>query len=242
MHLLAVYVVSAARQEHAGKIGLRPTDRGFGTPAFLRLGKAVEVRVAGCLLVVESDGDARQLDLRNGDVSLVDAAAFAEVAIDPTIADRLDVPSPGDVAAPLGIVGHDADDLASWFRLGAAVLDEVRMRAPEGGSGAPPSQVQLWPEHFDLAFDLGDEAVGTRANVGFSPGDSFSDEPYLYVGPWARDRIDPTLNVNLDPAWNAPFGAVIRRGELGAVTTEADAGTAAREWIERMLGLLAITA
>jgi hypothetical protein len=43
--------------------------------------------------------------------------------------------------------------------------------------------VLLWPEHFDIAMELGDEAAGKRANFGASPGDENHDEPYLYVGP-----------------------------------------------------------
>ena len=51
----------------------------------------------------------------------------------------------------------------------------------------------LWPEHFDLA--IRENAV----NYGISPGDSYSDAPYVYVGP---------DEVGSDPFWNAPFGAV----------------------------------
>ena len=37
------------------------------------------------------------------------------------------------------------------------------------------------------------------------PGDAFSDEPYVYVGPWGTERPgEPDY-------WNAPFGAVLRR-------------------------------
>jgi hypothetical protein len=47
--------------------------------------------------------------------------------------------------------------------------------------------VQLWPEHFDIAIELGDEAGGKRANFGASPGDDQHDEPYFYVGPWTAE-------------------------------------------------------
>jgi hypothetical protein len=43
----------------------------------------------------------------------------------------------------------------------------------------------LWPEHFDYAIVAGDEAAGSRANYGGSPGDEHHPEPYLYVAPWA---------------------------------------------------------
>ncbi len=45
--------------------------------------------------------------------------------------------------------------------------------------------MRLWPEHFDIAIELGSEPQGVRANYGFSPGDEGHHEPYLYVGPWS---------------------------------------------------------
>ena len=52
------------------------------------------------------------------------------------------------------------------------VLQELRAEAAE------PSEIHLWPEHFDVAFE--DRAV----TYGGSPGDENHDEPYLYVAPW----------------------------------------------------------
>jgi hypothetical protein len=62
------------------------------------------------------------------------------------------------------------------------VLEELRA---EAGELHEPSRVQLWPEHFDLAVELGSEAAGARAAYGLSPGDDGHDEPYAYVAPWA---------------------------------------------------------
>lgn len=53
----------------------------------------------------------------------------------------------------------------------------------------------VWPEHFDQAIRR------DSVNYGVSPGDSFSEQPYAYVGP------DATTD---DPFWNAPFGAALR--------------------------------
>jgi len=66
--------------------------------------------------------------------------------------------------------------------------------------------VQLWPEHFDIAVELGDAAAGARANFGASPGDAVHPEPYLYVAPWERARI-PRAASGPDPYWNEDFGA-----------------------------------
>jgi hypothetical protein len=41
-----------------------------------------------------------------------------------------------------------------------------------------------------------------------SPGDDFSAEPYLYVGPWGADRPGDA------GYWNAPFGAVLPRSRV----------------------------
>ena len=61
------------------------------------------------------------------------------------------------------------------------MLEELRAGS---GDHADPSRVQLWPEHFDLAVELGGEAAGARAAYGLSPGDDHHPAPYLYVAPW----------------------------------------------------------
>ena len=51
----------------------------------------------------------------------------------------------------------------------------------------------LWPEHFDVAITV------AEVNYGVSPGDSFHEGPYAYVGPWTAQTGE---------FWNAPFGAL----------------------------------
>ena len=63
---------------------------------------------------------------------------------------------------------------------GARGLVRVRRHAARRAARAcirtrTPTDAQLWPEHFDLAIELGDEDAGTRANYGASPGDD--DDP-----------------------------------------------------------------
>ncbi|MFL5870596.1 MAG: hypothetical protein ACJ75R_05910, partial [Solirubrobacterales bacterium] len=58
------------------------------------------------------------------------------------------------------------------------------------------SLVRIWPEHFDIAVELGEDTARGRANFGASPGDENHDEPYLYVGPF-----DPGLASG--ELWNA---------------------------------------
>ena len=84
------------------------------------------------------------------------------------------------------IDGIDADSaaaLAAWFAFGAGVLEEIRAETAPEHHPTPP---QLWPEHFDVAIELGSEAAGRRAGYGASPGDELHPEPYLYVVPWGE--------------------------------------------------------
>lgn len=78
-----------------------------------------------------------------------------------------------------GVDAEAALALGEFYGFACSALEEER--AAE--SDEEPSLVQLWPEHFDIAFDLGDEAKGQRATYGGSPGDDEHREPYLYVLP-----------------------------------------------------------
>ena len=93
--------------------------------------------------------------------------------------------------------------LADLYGFACSVLEELRAEESDGD----PSLVQLWPEHFDIAFELGDDGAGCRANYGVSPGDDDHPEPYLYVGPW-----DTSVS---GEGWNA-------RGFTGAELTYAE--------------------
>jgi hypothetical protein len=123
-----------------------------------------------------------------------------------------------ETRTPLDVDAESARALAEWFALGADVLEVLR---GEAGPGNDPSIVRLWPEHFDVAIEAGDEAAGRRANYGFSPGDDDHPEPYLYVGPWSGE-VEGEL-------WNAQgfTGAELGYAELRAA---ADPAAAALEF------------
>jgi hypothetical protein len=76
-----------------------------------------------------------------------------------------------------------AATLGDFYGFACSVLEQLRADEPDGDA----SLVRLWPEHFDIAIELGSESDGKRANFGASPGDEQHPEPYLYVGPWAAD-------------------------------------------------------
>jgi hypothetical protein len=83
---------------------------------------------------------------------------------------------------PAQVSEDSARALGDFYGFACSVLEELRHEQPD----EDPSLVQLWPEHFDIAIELGSEAKGRRANYGASPGDEGHDEPYLYVGPWGE--------------------------------------------------------
>ncbi|MFZ0014315.1 MAG: hypothetical protein WAL25_09395, partial [Acidimicrobiia bacterium] len=71
--------------------------------------------------------------------------------------------------------------------------------------------VQLWPEHFDPATELGDSEKGQRASFGASPGDDAHPMPYVYVSPWGEvDRSERYWN---DDAFG---GSSLGYGELAS--------------------------
>jgi hypothetical protein len=97
----------------------------------------------------------------------------------------------------------------------AAAADEVYRSLYAGGQAlvafAPAEHPVLWPEHFDVAVTV--DAV----NYGVSPGDSYHERPYAYVGP--RDVSSPRAG----EFWNAPFGAVAALDLSTPETALADA-------------------
>ncbi len=76
-----------------------------------------------------------------------------------------------------------AQVLGDVYGFGCSVLEQLRADEPDGD----PSLVRIWPEHFDIAIELGSESRGTRMAIGVSPGDEDHPEPYLYVAPWTAE-------------------------------------------------------
>jgi hypothetical protein len=172
-HTLAEHVVAPARFRANGKIGLRYTRAGFGTPYF---GENRQVRVARDLLIVTTGSTVAAEP-----ITTVEAAG-RHVGITPGAPTDVYAPTTSVPPGPLPLDGDALDLLGDWFGFGASVLEELRAAAPPADA---PARVQLWPEHFDISVDTGEEAAGLRATFGASPGDDDHDEPYLYVSPWS---------------------------------------------------------
>ena len=170
LHRVAETLVAPARKPD-NEIALVASPGGFGTPEFEFEGARHRVRVEGAELVHEIDGDGRRAPLGSLDQA---AAVVAELL-------------PADVeldSDPLEIDASAGLALGRWYEFGASVLS-VLSDGATGADGATPPR--LWPEHFDIAIELGSETAGARANFGLSPGDENHAEPYLYVGPWTAE-------------------------------------------------------
>jgi hypothetical protein len=193
LHRLACYVLSPARKAVTGRIGLQPTPGGFGTPMF---GAGEQLRIEEASLVRQRDGSTEHAVI----TSLAAAADFAGVPLseDPGIGS--DLPGQGDPDAPLPVSPAAVGAIGAWFGFSGSVLEEFRSELDSAGH--PCSPAQLWPEHFDLGCNI--EGV----NFGASPGDGYSAEPYVYVGPWNTDGLPD------GDFWNAPFGSVLAYKEI----------------------------
>jgi hypothetical protein len=210
LHAVAEQVVAAAYFHAAHHIGLRPTPRGFGTPVF---GEEERVRVDATAIVHERDGQIRRHEL----TTLAAAAAFVGVPLGAPPVYTAATSLPAEV--PLQIDRDSALALGDWYALGGALLHDLRADHVDMSS----ADAQIWPEHFDLASELGDESAGTRANYGASPGDAGISEPYLYVGPWDKTRRTGMFATR-------PFGAACTYSELR--TSGEPAGVAGRRFFE----------
>jgi hypothetical protein len=132
-------------------------------------------------------------------------ATVVGVDLDDPIDVGHDTPPLGDVQAPIELDDELAAGVHRAHALGAAALDLVVAALPESAS---PTLARVWPEHFDIGLDAA-ARPGRRVNLGVSPGDGYSADPYAYAGPWTADRPGD------DGFWNAPFGAARPLAELG---------------------------
>jgi hypothetical protein len=103
-------------------------------------------------------------------------------------------------AAFLGLDGAEAlsDEPLTVDPAAAAELAQVFADAWAALEALSDAEIHLWPEHFDVAIELGE------ATYGVSPGDAEHDEPYAYVAPWTPPRPDPIWNATAFTGAEAP--------------------------------------
>ena len=184
LHAVAEHVLGAALHAATGKIGLRRSPGGFGTPWFPGpTGSERRISVVGVELLVEDADGERSQPL----TTVRAAAAFADVEPGGP-ADVYTLSTPLEPDAPLTIDAEAAARIGWWF----ALVDEALARFTAEIAEDDPATVQLWPEHFDLATSA------AEVNYGGSPVDAAIPEPYLYVGPWTPRE---------GAFWDKPWGA-----------------------------------
>ena len=221
LHAVAEQVLAPARRAATGRIGLRYTRRGFGTPFF---GRGRQIRIEAGELVV----DHGEMEERSPLSTLREAAAFVGIECGPPE----DLYEPATSRAQDAALEVDRDAaawLGDWFGSACALLEQLRADA---GSAGQPSRVQLWPEHFDIAVELSDPAATIRAGFGASPGDGRYERPYLYVAPWSPCE---------GQWWNATHfnGALL---DLQALLEASDQRAAALEFFRTSQRVLADSA
>ena len=206
-HTLAERVLAPARHRDSGHIGLRAAPGGFATPSF---GTGRVLAVTGTELVVTEGGNTTRHP-----ITTLRTAADA-VGIEPDSETGVyTATTPSEPDAVLPVDDESASRLGDWISFGAELLGHWRRTHAHDN----PTEIQLWPEHFDLALDLG--AEGRRANYGASPGDDGHPLPYVYVGPW---------NASDDPFWNAGTYARLGYEEL---VGDSDPGATALAFFAR---------
>ncbi len=203
LHAVGEHVLAAALYQGRRRIGLRQFTGGFATQNYLHLrdGAAVERRamVVGTEIIVRDD------DLAGGTIE--DRAPITTLAAAGALVDVLPgMPADMYTPAPLPAVDEEvvvdaeaAAFLAELTAIGYAALVILCAHFVHD----EPAEVQLWPEHFDLATSLGE------VNYGVSPGDADHAWPYFYVGPWSPPPADGF--------WNEPFGASLEVQEVPTV-------------------------
>jgi hypothetical protein len=174
LHRVAEVLVAPARKPD-NEIALEATPGGFGTPEFESGGARHQVRVEGAELIHSVGEEERRAPL----TSLAEAGAI--------LADLLPAGTDLD-PEPLQVDPAASLVLGEWYAFGADVLGHLVSLASDAAEASP---VRLWPEHFDIAIELGSEKAGARANYGLSPGDENHAEPYAYVGPWSAQVSGP---------------------------------------------------
>jgi len=103
---------------------------------------------------------------------------------------------------------------AGWFSSAFMVLTELAERSAGNKPGVGP--IWVWPHHFDMASyipltDRSDE-LAPGIGVGFSPGDSSYDQPYLYVNPWPAPDTDKLPDAPAPGHWH-------KNGFVGLIAT-----------------------
>ncbi|MGH8947129.1 MAG: hypothetical protein ACRDVL_13405 [Acidimicrobiia bacterium] len=204
LHQIAFFVLGRLRYQAVGRMGLRPTPSGFGTPEF----EGRVARVEGDLLVYEQEGNIATRTI----TTVREAAEF--VGLDYQVVwfeDFHDPLEPVDTDLRLPVDFESAHVLGRWFAFGFDVLQRLRSQTAAEEAASEP---QLWPEHFDAAVEMGNEVEDRRATYGASPGDRAHPTPYLYVSAWGDiDRSDLYWNDDSFNGSSLPYDQLLETSD-----------------------------
>jgi len=203
LHAVGEHVLAAALYQGRRRIGLRQFTGGFATQNYLHLrdGAAVERRamVVGTEIIVRDDDLAGGIIEDRAPITTL-AAAGALVDVVPGMPADMYTPAPLPAVDDEVVVDAEAAAfLAELTAVGYAALVILCAHFVHD----EPAEIQLWPEHFDLATSLGE------VNYGLSPGDADHAWPYVYVGPWSPPPAGGF--------WDEPFGASLEVQEVPTV-------------------------
>lgn len=142
------------------------------------------------VLLYSSRGDSRAFDMTAG----LSASAFGDQVLSAVAELGLSAEYARGKFADEGPRQYDPDVAEKY--LTALVNVDRTFKKHRAGLTGEMGPVQLWPHHFDLAFEWfgtrtveyeeGDkvETYPSQLNLGFSPGDAGHPEPYFYSNPW----------------------------------------------------------
>jgi hypothetical protein len=188
LHAVAEHVMAASQYERKRRLGLRQATGGFATQPYVVDGVERRVAVVGTELLVRDDVGGEATELRVPITSLRAAGGLAGGPLGMSS----DAYKPSPMPDPDGDLVVDPGAASLFANFFARVQAALTVFAAELVADGP-SEIQLWPEHFDLAATI------SEVNYGGSPGDAEHDRPYLYVGPF-----EPPPRGGF---WNEPFGA-----------------------------------
>ena len=198
LHAVAEHVMAASQYAQKRRIGLRQATGGFATQPFVVDGAERRLAVVGTELVVRDDFQGEAAERR---VPITSLRAAGSLTGGP-VGMSSDAYQPSPMPDPDGELAVDPGAAALFADFYALVQAALTVFAAEL-VGEGPSEIQLWPEHFDLAATI------SEVDYGGSPGDAGHDRPYLYVGPL---EAPPRGGF-----WNEPFGASREWGEIDGV-------------------------
>ena len=103
-------------------------------------------------------------------------------------------------------------EIAIWYGNADLALARTLKQLAERGLKPPP--VRCWPHHFDLdtlvIFPSKDIYDTRTMGVGFSPGDGYYGEPYLYVSLYPAPDVTMLPMFPMIGHWHEPR---VRRGD-----------------------------